>query len=149
MDYYSMSRSNTFKTKNNKLVERMFKHIGFDESFSSDEQGVVVAGYDTASELDEFEVIYLQDGTIAAYEINYNDYEGDEYDDCKRINFVDWLQSMINDDTEIIIKHIGYEGLRYLDSWAEYISKTKYRVIEFSSLLIKTIEGIRLQPDED
>ena len=123
MDYYSMSRSNTFKTKDNKSVERMFKKIGFDESFSNDEQGVVVAGYD-AMELDEFEVIYLPDGTIAAYDIENNDYDyNDEYDNCKRINFVDWLQDMIDDDTEIIIKHIGYEGLRYLDSWAEYIFK--------------------------
>jgi hypothetical protein len=144
-----MSRSNTFKTKNNELVKRMFKKIGFDESFSNDEQGVVVAGYD-ATELDEFEIIYLPDGTIDAYDTEYNDYDyNDEYDDYKRISFIDWLQDMIDDDTEIIIKHIGYEGLRYLDSWAEYISKTKYRVIEFSSLLNRAIENIRLQSDED
>lgn len=149
MDYYSMSRSNTFKTKNNELVKRMFKKIGFDESFSSEEQGVVVAGYD-ATELDEFEIIYLPDGTIAAYDTEYNDYDcNDEYDDCKRISFIDWLQDMIDDDTEIIIKHISYEGLRYLDSWAEYISKTKYRVIDFSSLLNRALENIRLQSEED
>lgn len=148
MDYYSMSRSNTFKTKDNKLVERMFKHIEFNESFSNAEQGVVIAGYN-ATELEEFEIIYLPDGTIDAYDIEYNDYESGEYDDCKRINFVDWLQDMIDDDTEIIIKHIGYEGLRHLDSWAEYISKTKYRVIDFSSLLVKAIEDIKLKSEED
>jgi hypothetical protein len=144
-----MSRSNTFKTKDNDLVKRMFKKIGFDESFSTDEQGVVVAGYD-ATELDEFEIIYLPDGTIDAYDTEYNDYDyNDEYDDYKRISFIDWLQDMIDDDAEIIIKHIGYEGLRYLDAWAEYISKTKYRVIDFSSLLNHAIENIRLQSDED
>jgi hypothetical protein len=127
----------------------MFKRIGFNESFSSDEQGVVVAGYD-AAELDDFAIIYLPDGTIDAYDTEYNDYDSnDKYNDCKRISFIAWLQDMIDDDAEIIIKHIGYEGLRHLDAWAQYISKTKYRIIDFSSLLIKTIKDIRLQPEED
>lgn len=144
MDYYTMAKASPFKTKNNKEVLDLFIGAGYGESYINDYDNLVICGYDNTTDIDMFEIIYLPDGVLDIYDADYpDDYQEEEYENCKRINFVDYLQEMLEPDEEIIINHIGYEGLRYLDAWADYISKNKYRVISMATCLREEIERIR------
>ena len=143
MNTETITKSRPFKTKNNEEVANVFLELGFEETWISKEDKVVVASYN--QQWNDFQYVVREKATgkvIGGFD-SYGEFSDtyeylesehgisfdteEEYTEkYEELELSEYVQSMLVDGESFVLKEVAHEGLRYNSGWAIVIHKANY-----------------------
>lgn len=127
-NYNEIFVSNAFKTKDNKKVKDVLKHL-FEDTYIDNQDRVIFGQLNGDSIFDLYEILLFKgDELIASYTEGLDekeDYiaEGEDESEFKEITLLEFLQDMLLEDEHIVVTVIGWEKLRYIGGFTFVIDK--------------------------